>query len=395
MSEEMVNEIKALAEKVNALENTIKNAPPIKEVKASVEVKDNEKPFKSIGDQLLAVKAVATGEVTERQYNGLKAITSDHMKATGASEASAVDGGFLLQPEFSNELRNLIYTTGGLIGNVRVAGIGPNSNGKIVNRIDETSRANGSRFGGVVAYWLGEAGTYTASRPKLRQDEVKLGKVTGLYYATDELLQDATALGNEVPFAFAEEIRFKVEDAIWEGNGVGMPSGITTSPAVVTVAKEAAQSADTVVYENVIKMYARLFPASQRANTTAWFVNNDVLPQLNTLVQVGGTAAIPAKFVDWGADGVMRMMGRPVIPIEYASTLGDLYDIMLCDMAYVDAIDKGGLQGASSIHVAFTTGEQVFRWTYRFGAQPKIKSAVTPFKGSNTVSAFVALAERA
>ena len=395
MSEEIVNEIKALADKVNALETTIKSAPPIKTLGNGIEIKDNERPFKSIGDQLMAIKAQATGEITERQYNGLKAVTADHMKATGASEASAVDGGYLLQPEFSNELRNLIYTPGGLLGNVRVAGIGPNSNSKIVNRIDETSRANGSRFGGVLAYWLGEAGTYTASRPKLRQDEVKLGKVTGLYYATDELLQDATALASEVPFAFAEEIRFKVEDAIWEGNGVGMPAGITTSPAVVSVAKEAAQSADTVVYENVIKMYARLFPASQRSNTTAWFVNNDVLPQLNTLVQVGGTAAIPAKFVDWGADGVMRMMGRPVIPIEYASTLGDLYDIMLVDLAYYDAIDKGGLQGASSIHVAFTTGEQVFRWTYRFGGQPKIKSAVTPFKGSNTVSAFVALAERA
>ena len=395
MSDELLNEIKALTAKVDALETVIKNAPPVKTLGNGVEIKDNEKPFKSIGDQLMAIKAQATGEITERQYNGLKAVTADHIKATGASEASAVDGGYLLQPEFSNELRNLIYTPGGLLGNVRVAGIGPNSNSKIVNRIDETSRANGSRFGGVLAYWLGEAGTYTASRPKLRQDEVKLGKVTGLYYATDELLQDATALASEVPFAFAEEIRFKVEDAIWEGNGVGMPAGITTSPAVVSVAKEAAQSADTVVYENVIKMYARLFPASQRSNTTAWFVNNDVLPQLNTLVQVGGTAAIPAKFVDWGADGVMRMMGRPVIPIEYASTLGDLYDIMLVDLAYYDAIDKGGLQGASSIHVAFTTGEQVFRWTYRFGGQPKIKSAVTPFKGSNTVSAFVALAERA
>ena len=277
---------------------------------------------------------------------------------------------------------------------MNVQEIGPNANSKIVNRVKETSIAS-TLFGGVTAYWTGEAGAYSATKPTFTQDEVKLNKVTGLYYATDELMQDATALSGEIMRMFSSAIRFKVESAVWEGNGVGMPLGITAGGSVVTQAKEGAQAADSVVYENVIKMYSRLFPMSQRANTTAWICNADVLPQLNTLVQVGGTAAIPAKFVDWGADGIMRMMGRPVYTVPYASTIGDLYDLMLIDFAWYDAISKGGMQGASSIHVAFTTGEQAFRWAYRFGGKPAIDYVVTPHKGSNTVAPFVALAARA
>ena len=53
------------------------------------------------------------------------------------------------------------------------------------------------------------------------------------------------------------------------------------------------------------------------------------------------------------------------------------------------------IQGVSSIHVAFLTDEVAFRFTYRCDGQPSWKSDLTPFKGSNTVSTFVALAERA
>jgi hypothetical protein len=48
----------------------------------------------------------------------------------------------------------------------------------------------------------------------------------------------------------------------------------------------------------------------------------------------------------------------------------------------------------SSIHVRFMTNETTFRFIYRFNAQPIWNSAITPFKGSNTLSPFVALATR-
>jgi hypothetical protein len=55
---------------------------------------------------------------------------------------------------------------------------------------------------------------------------------------------------------------------------------------------------------------------------------------------------------------------------------------------------KGGLRGAESIHVSFTTDQTAFRWIYRVDGQPTWKSALTPFKSSNTLSPFVTLAAR-
>ena len=46
--------------------------------------------------------------------------------------------------------------------------ISSNANSVKLNGVDETSRAS-TRFGGVLAYWLDEAGTKTESKPKFRQ----------------------------------------------------------------------------------------------------------------------------------------------------------------------------------------------------------------------------------
>ena len=46
------------------------------------------------------------------------------------------------------------------------------------------------------------------------------------------------------------------------------------------------------------------------------------------------------------------------------------------------------------MHVAFTTDEMAFRVTYRVDGHLMWKSALTPFKGSNTVGPVVALATR-
>ena len=46
------------------------------------------------------------------------------------------------------------------------------------------------------------------------------------------------------------------------------------------------------------------------------------------------------------------------------------------------------------MHVAFLTDEMVFRITYRVDGEPMWTAPLTPFKGSNTKSPFIALASR-
>jgi HK97 family phage major capsid protein len=312
--------------------------------------------------------------------------------ASGSNEAVPSDGGYLVQPDFEAELMKRVYETGALASRVRSRQV--SGNGLVVNGIDETSRATGSRYGGVRGYWADEAATVTATAPKFSRHELKLKKLMALYYATDEILEDAQALEAEAGDAFREEFAWLIDNAILRGPGGGQPLGILKSGALVTVAKESGQTAATVLPENLVKMWSRMW-AKSRGNAV-WFINQDVEPSLFTMglqVGVGGNAVyMPPGGLSAAPYGTL--FGRPVIPIEQTSTIGTVGDIVLADLSQYRWIDKGAIKSASSIHVRFLYDEMTFRFTYRCDGQPSWQSALTPANGTNTLSPFVALATR-
>lgn len=317
------------------------------------------------------------------------------MAATGMSEAVPSEGGYLVQTDFSTELLRLVHETGVLVGKTDRTPIGDNANGLKINAIDETTRVDGSRWGGVQAYWTAEAGSLTKSKPTFRQMELTLQKLTGLYYATDEQLKDTTALGNIVATAFAEEFGFKLDDAIVRGGGAGMPLGFLGHAGTVSVSKEAGQAAATILKENVEKMYSRMFASSLARSE--WLINQDCWPQLFQLSQQVGIGGVPV-FIPAGGLSVApfgTLLGRPITPIEQCQTVGTVGDIMFVDLQGYKMIEKGGIEAASSIHVQFLTDETTFRFILRSDGQPKRNAPLTPFKGSATQSAFITLATRA
>lgn len=344
--------------------------------------KDTEKRFSSFGEQLMAAyrAAMPGGKVDERLST---------RAASGLNETTPSDGGFLVQQDFVTELLKRTYETGILASKVKKIPISTNANGMKINAIDEDSRANGSRWGGVQTYWEGEADEITASKPKFRQMEFSLKKLTGLCYATDELLQDAAALEAVIRQAFAEEFGFKIDDAILSGSGEGEPLGILNSGAIVTVAKEASQT-DIITVENLIKMWNRLWSRS-RANAV-WYINQELEPYLYTLKIGDKPVYIPAGGLSEKPYGTL--FGRPVVPIEQCSAAGEVGDIILADIGQYLLIDKGGVKSASSIHVRFLYDENVFRFIYRVDGKPIWTKPLTPYKGSATVSPFVTLAKR-
>lgn len=351
------------------------------------------KPFRNIGEQLVAIRnAALTPHDPDKR---LLHIHEEYRAASGLSEAVPADGGFLVQKDFVAELLKRTYETGAILSRVRRNPVGPNANGIKVNAIDETSRADGSRLGGVRGYWTNEAATMTASKPKFRQIDMSLEKVTALLYATDELLDDGVALSALVSQALPEELTFKVEDAIINGDGAGKPLGILNAGCLATQAKETGQAAATVVFENISNMWSRGF--SRNRLNMVWLMNQEIEPQLDLLTIPGGTAAVPAYMPPGGISQAPygTLKGRPVIPVEYTAALGTVGDLILADLGEYLLIDKGGVAAAQSIHVRFLFEETTFRWSYRVNGQPIWNSALTPFKGSSTLSPFVALATRA
>lgn len=352
--------------------------------------KDHKGPFATFGEQMLAIVR------SSKQGAPVDARLLEVQNASGANEGVPSEGGFLVQQDFASELIRNIFETGRLAALCRRIPISGNANSIRFNGVDESSRADGSRWGGVQAYWADEAATVTASKPKFRRMELTLNKLMALYYATDELLQDASAMGNVLTQAFADELRFKLDDAIFRGDGAGKPLGIIKSGALVSQAAEGGQTADTVVFDNVIKMWSRLL-ASSRANAV-WLINQELEPQLYSMYLAIGTGGVPVYMPASGVSGSQyaTLFGRPVIPIEHASAPGDVGDIVLADLSKYLLIDKGGMNFASSMHVKFEYDEMAFRVTYRVDGQPLFDKAITPYKGTagTARSPFVALAAR-
>lgn len=348
-------------------------------------VGEKERGFNSLGEQLQAIaNSVRGGELDPRLRN-LRA-------AQGLNEGVGSEGGFLVQTDFLPGIYKRIYERGQVLTRTRRRPLTSNANKMVLNAIDETSRATGSRHGGIQGYWLAEAAAKTKSKPSFRRMELNLNKNAVLYYATDEVLGDAGTLTAEVSEAVSDEMIFMVEDAIFRGTGAGQPLGILNSSALVSVAKEGSQAATTIVKENVFKMWSRLYAPSQ-ANAV-WFANQDIQPQLYGMTLGDQGIYFPAgTFAN--NTGFATLFGRPVIFVEYAETLGTKGDLMLLDLNQYMLAEKGGIQQAMSIHVAFTTDETVFRFVARWDGQPLWSAALTPYKGSSTVSPFISLDTRA
>lgn len=389
LTQEQLDAVVAQAGKAGA-DAALKSLPTINTAGVQVIHDEADTPFGRFGDQLEAVKRATLTQGRELAPR-LKAL---NIKQLGANELVGSEGGFLLEPSFVAGLLTPLHDAGPFSSRAAKLAIGPNANGVTVRAVDETSRVAGSRWGGVLGYRLAEAGTKLATQPTFRLVELRLKKYAVLIYATEELLQDTTALGGIVQQGASEELDFMVNDDILNGLGVGGPLGILNSGALVTVTKEAGQLADTVVIANIFKMWSRMHPRSK--SNAVWYINTDVTPQLYALALSVGTGGMPMYMGPGSLPNSPSgaLLGRPVVETEFNPTLGDAGDIVLADMSQYALIDKD-VQAASSIHVQFLTDQTAFRFVYRCDGQPKMAAPLTPYKGSNTLSPFVALGARA
>jgi len=344
--------------------------------------------FLNFGSQLSAIISAGQpgGHVDPRLYNA----------ASGLSETVPSDGGFLVQQDFALKLYEDIFENGLVASQCEKVPISANSNGIKLNGYDETSRAS-STFGGIVVYHGSEAGEKTASKPKFRPVELSLKKLIGLCYLTDELMLDVPAMETRIGNAFKSAFDFQVQDDIINGTGGAMALGILNAGCLVAVAKETGQTADTIMTENIVKMYSRRFAA--RTNNYMWLYNQQIEPQLFTMSLAVGTGGIPVFMPPGGLSNspYSRIMGLPAHAVEQCAALGDQGDIVLCNFkdGYLLA-EKGGLAQDMSIHVRFIYDESVLRFVLRMDGQPWRASALTPYKGGSgaTQSHFITLAAR-
>jgi HK97 family phage major capsid protein len=311
-----------------------------------------------------------------------------HKAPSGLFEESDPDGGIFVPMDYSNDIYRRMVDSNPLLQRVNPRTV--TGNQQEFRVLKENSRADGFRGGGMRSYWIGEADQYVSSKPQYAKRLLKLHKLTALTYITEELLADSDiAVDAQVNDLAVDELNFNINDKIIRGNGDGMPLGILNSGSKITVTAVSGQGAGTFVYDNVLAMFARIVSGQRRS--LIWLYNQDVEPQLFRMYMPTGTAAGVALLTPNMAGNGFNLMGRQALVIEQAETAGTAGDVIAFATDGYAAIIKGGVNSSVNMWARWDYDERGIKWSIRMDGMPKDDVALTPYKGTSTVSSIVVL----
>lgn len=303
------------------------------------------------------------------------------------------DGGFLIPENLRSELLQVSLERAIVRPLARVI---PMDSLKVpIPMIDSTSNAS-SIFGGITAYWTEEAATLTESQASFGRVVLDAKKLTAYCEVPNELLADAPAFSAFFDSIFPEAIAWFEDVAFMTGSAAGEPEGFIGCPASVQVAAEAGQGSATILWENIVKMYARMLPQSLR--NAVWIASIDSFPQLATMalsVGTGGSAVWLGNMQQPGsAAPPISILGRPVIFTEKTPALGTTGDICFADLSFYLIGDRQMMQASSSTEFKFQSDKTAYRIIERLDGRSWLRSPVTPKNSGSTLTPFVQLASR-
>lgn len=332
--------------------------------------------FLSFGEFAITVRAAMQSNPDPKAIERLRMAAT-----TYGDESVGAEGGFLVPPDFATAIWQKTQEEESLLA--RCAQLQTGSNSLTIPK-DETTPWQST--GGIQVYWEGEASAIPASKPLFESSTIRLVKLTALIPITEELMEDSVGLDSWLRAKAPAKMTAKINTAVVSGTGMGQPLGILNAPSLITVSKESGpQTTDTIVFPNIVKLWSRMYAPWRR--NAIWLINQDIEPQLNALAFLSTAASpVPAYMPANGLSDspYSTLMGRPVVPVEACTTLGDLGDIILVDLNQYWAITKGGVRQDTSIHLYFDQAVTTFRFIFRLNGQPAWSSVITPQNGTNT-----------
>ena len=319
-------------------------------------------------------------------------------KAAGSptlAEGDADAGGYLIPEEFRNTLLELAIEKSNILNLAVVVPMA--SNAIRMPYISGFDHSGSTVHGGITWSWLDENAQKTATKPAFGTIGMRLHKIAGLCYASDEILEDSPiSLEPLLSRLFTDSLAWQLDDVFINGTGAAQPLGILNAPCTVSQAKETGQAADTIVYENIIEMYQHLY----NKRSAIWMANHDTFAQLASMSLDVGTGGLPVYLPSNGASGrpYDTLMGQPLILSEHCKTVGTVGDIFLADWTQYLVGQKAGAGSGvkfdTSIHLKFDFDQSAFRFVFRIDGQPWWPTYLTPQNGTNYLTPFVTLASR-
>lgn len=308
------------------------------------------------------------------------------------SSTDPSSGGFLIPEEFRSTMLEVALEQA--IVRPRATVIPMQSLRAVMPMLDVTSNVS-NVYGGIVAYWTEEGAALVQSQPRFAQIALEAKKLTAYTEVPNELLDDSgvsvEAFINE---RFPKAIANFEDRAFLSGTGVGEPLGVLNpqNTAIVTQIAESGQGAATILWENIIKMYARMLPDS--LNRAVWLVPPSAFPELATMALNVGTGGSAIWLNNGQAGPPMTILGRPVIVTEKVANLGTLGDLAFVDFDYYLIGDRMAMSAKSSADYRFGNDMMAYRVIERVDGRPWIQNAITPQNNGPSLSPFVLMSAR-
>jgi len=331
------------------------------------------------GEFVRAVAVSAKGRYTDPRLKFAKKDMAEGAMATG---------GALVPPEYLQEL--LKYDGQANIVRPRARVLPMAGRSLSMPAIDHGVHAVAGKsnfYGGVLTYWIEEAGEKTEEDITFDKIELVLHKLCGYTRTSDELMEDSNpTIASVIAALFGDAIEWKEDYAYLQGNGVGQPLGVVGAAGTFTQVRVAAANFG---YVDAVNMLSHFLPVKGGV----WVMSQSVMPELFTMVDPGNNYIWHPHFGGASAAGPApgTLLGYPVLFTEKTPTLGTTGDVLLCDFSQYLIGDGSNATLESSIHERFRYDQTSFRLVKRVDGQEWCKAPVLLADGATQVSPFVEL----
>lgn len=384
---ELKNQIEAKEEMEKVLNFTNSAKPkttalPRVEVGAPNRVNNGMHGFDSVGEFFLALKSDPRGLNNEN----LKIMSSQREKVSE-------DGGFLVPETMLDAVQKKVESDESLMTRCRILRTAGN---RITIPVDENAPWSGSSSN-FDCEWVGEEKTAAETQKKMNEADIKLHKLQAKISVTDELLEDAPLIESIIMQDAPEVIMSRINSAIINGDGIKKPEGILRSGFGYEVAKEGGQAADTIVFENLKKLYTHALPRAKRNGIFLYNVACEeqlIGMKLDSASTDGVSVYLPNNSIAGAPYGTL--WGRPVFPMAGAMPeLGKAGDIMFVDLSfYYVALKTGAVDRKMSIHALWDEDKTSYKFTFRMGGMCPFKQPVATEFGDFKLSGLLYLQDR-
>lgn len=342
--------------------------------------------FKTFGAMLQAVRGWAKLGIKDerlRWYNDRDGVVTE---AKDLVEAVGALGGFLVPPEYIDQLYSIIAEDNFIRQRATII---PMRRRQInIPILDQTGTTAGVPhwFGGMVFYWAEEATEKTESDPEFRQIELVAHKLIGYTRAADELVEDSAIsldafLTGEM--GFTGGARWMEEYAFLQGTGAGQPLGVINAGATISVPR-AADGA--IGFSDLADMMENFLPTGRGV----WIITQSAM---SDLIQLSGPAGNASYIWQPNArDGIPGyLLGYPVIWSEKVPRIGEPGDVVLADWRYYLIGDRKAITIESTQFDRWRYDETSWRLVHRVDGQPWLSQPLTYSDGTTQISPFVIL----